>query len=109
MTEKMETGKEEEQQPRLPPGAGSTSRAVGKAGKRTFAQYQEEINALTKERMQLDEAAYRQKFGNKPRSYRVQSFNAPAVTAYIKAKSKPKAKNVYFFKQGRSWGVYVEG
>ena len=107
MTEKMETGKEE-QQPRLPPGAG-TSKAVGKASKRTFAQYQEEIDALTKERMQLDAATYQQKFSNRPRSYAVRSFNAPAVTAYIKAKSKPKAKNVYFFKQGRSWGVYVEG
>ena len=104
MSEKMETGKEEQQ----PPGAG-TSKAVGKTGKRTFAQYQEEIDALTKERMQLDAEAYQQKFSNRPRSYAVRSFNAPAVTAYIKAKSKPKAKNVYFFKQGRSWGVYVEG
>lgn len=104
-----DTSKEEEKKepkqppaPRAPPGPRYYS-------KETFADQYAGITRQIQQRQQLDSQREAEKIKYKPTEYKVDSFNAPGVAAFLHKKAQPKTKNVYFFKQGRSWGVFVQG
>lgn len=74
-----------------------------------FAAYQAAHADIVGKRSAFEQEYQAQRQRYKPKSYAVKAFAAPSVSAYVRDKKKGRDKQVYFFKQGRSWGVLVAG